>query len=242
MLLATRESMRTRTREEPQNPFLYDVLPDGSWKGSSCMVIGGGPSLEHFNWSLLRGWRTIGVNRVYEKHDPTIIFSMDKRFFNWAVTEAKYGKEAKKKFMESKAIKVWRWTPGRVFPSYIHIVEDFKNYSRAYYAISPSLKLGIGHGNNSGYAATNIAVCLGANPIYLLGFDLKVTDGKKHWHDGHPKSQPDKVLDNFRVSFERAKPKLSKMGVKVINVVVNNPSQTALKVYPIKTVKEVFGK
>jgi len=228
-------------RETPQNRFLYEVLPDGSWKGKPCVVIGGGPSLRQFDWSLLQGWLTIGVNRVYEKHDPTIIFSMDKRFFNWTVTEVQYGAEAKKKFLESKALKVWRWTPGRVFPSDILIVKDYVNYSKAYYAISPSLKLGIGHGNNSGYSAMNVAVCLGAKPIYLLGFDLKVSDGKKHWHDGHPRNQPEKVLSNFKLSFEKARPKLKKIGAEVINVVVDSPSQTELKSYPIKTVKEIFG-
>ena len=243
MFFATQEVMRMRSQREsdkPQNKFLWEVLPDGSWKGNPCVVIGGGPSLEEFNWSLLKGWLTIGVNRVYEWHDPDIIYSMDKRFFKWTVIEEKYGKQAKEKFLNSKALKVWRWTPGRVFPSYIHIVKDFKNYSKAYYAVSPSLKLGIGHGNNSGYGAMNIAVCLGANPIYLLGFDMKESDGKRHFHDGHPKKQPAKVLDNFRASFRKAKPQLEKIGIEVINVVVRNPDQTALKAYPIKTAEEVF--
>ena len=55
------------------NRFIYEVLPDRSWKGKPCIVVGGGPSLQDFDWELLCGWRVIGVNRVYEKFDPTII-------------------------------------------------------------------------------------------------------------------------------------------------------------------------
>jgi len=61
------------------NHFLIEVLPDNSWKGEDCYIIGGGPSLARFNWSLLKGKKTIGINRVYEKFDPSIIFSMDTR-------------------------------------------------------------------------------------------------------------------------------------------------------------------
>jgi len=46
------------------NHFLIEVLPDNSWKDEDCYIIGGGPSLKRFNWSLLKGKKTIGINRV----------------------------------------------------------------------------------------------------------------------------------------------------------------------------------
>jgi len=64
MFFATQEAMRMRSQREsdkPQNKFLWEVLPDGSWKGNPCVVIGGGPSLEEFDWNLLNGRLTIGV-------------------------------------------------------------------------------------------------------------------------------------------------------------------------------------
>ena len=44
----------------------------------------------------------------------------------------------------------------------------------------------LAHGNNSGYAAINLAVHLGAARIVLLGYDMG-NDGKvSHFHEGYP--------------------------------------------------------
>jgi len=154
--------------EQLTNRFIYEVLPDRSWKGKPCIVVGGGPSLTNFDWELLRGWRVIGVNRVYEKFDPTIIFSMDTRFLRW-ILNGKYGEEAREKFMASKAYKVWLCTYNCKLPPEIFIVKVWGNYSRGFRVFPDTMRNGIGHGNNSGYGALNLATCLGANPIYLRG-------------------------------------------------------------------------
>lgn len=39
---------------------------------------------------------------------------------------------------------------------------------------------------NSGATAIALAKKLGAENIYLYGFDCQYTDGKRHWHDDHP--------------------------------------------------------
>ena len=44
----------------------------------------------------------------------------------------------------------------------------------------------IRHGNNSGYAAMNLAYHLGAKRIVLLGFDMQNIAGKSHFHEGYP--------------------------------------------------------
>lgn len=48
-------------------------------------------------------------------------------------------------------------------------------------------KLPFHHAGNSGATALLLAKYLGAEKIYLLGYDLKITNGKKHWHGNHDK-------------------------------------------------------
>jgi len=229
--------------EQLTNRFIYEVLPDRSWKGKPCIVVGGGPSLTNFDWELLRGWRVIGVNRVYEKFDPTIIFSMDTRFLRW-ILNGKYGEEAREKFMASKAYKVWLCTYNCKLPPEIFIVKVWGNYSRGFRVFPDTMRNGIGHGNNSGYGALNLATCLGANPIYLLGFDMSyvrenpenILKLRTHWHDGHPQPhKPDTVnrfIDYFRVPAARAK----ELGIDIINL---NPN-SMLKCFPRRRREEVL--
>ena len=229
--------------EQLTNRFIYEVLPDRSWKGKPCIVVGGGPSLKDFDWELLRGWRVIGVNRVYERFDPTIIFSMDTRFLRW-IMDGRYGNEAKRKFIDSKAYKVWLCTYNCKLPPDIFIVKVWGNYSRGFRVFPNTMRMGIGHGNNSGYGALNLAVCLGANPIYLLGFDMNYEKGdladmlkiRTHWHDGHPQPhRPDTVkgfIDYFRVPAQRVK----EWGIDIINL---NPT-SRLNCFSKKRMEEIL--
>lgn len=155
------------------NRWLHEVLPDRSWKDGPCFVIGGGPSLDGFDWALLEGKRTIGINRAYEVMEPTIIFSMDTVFLN-RIHWGRYGEIAAKRFGASRSLKVWlvRNDPPISLPDGILLVKQWMDYKQATRAFPFSMVEGIGHGNNSGYAALNLACCLGANPIYLLGFDM----------------------------------------------------------------------
>lgn len=222
--------------EQLSNRFLYEVLPDRSWKGKACVIVGGGPSLKGFDWSLLRGWRVIGVNRVYERFDPTIIFSMDTRFLRWII-DGKYSHEVAEKFARSKAYKVWLCTYNCKLPKDIFIIRVWKTYSQGFHAFPATMREGIGHGNNSGYGALNLAACLGANPIYLLGFDMKYEGAKTHWHEGHPIPHRPNTVNQFIKYFPRAAIKLKEMGFEVINL---NPS-SALHCFPKKPLSEVLN-
>jgi len=200
------------------NRELREVLPDDSWKGKPCFIIGGGPSLKGFDWTRLKGKRTIGVNRAFEKFDPTINFSMDTRFLAWIEREA-YGQDMRKKFIKSPAYKVWQCTYISRLPEFIYIVKVPKmDYYGSCRAFSEKQKSGLGHGDNSGYGALNLACCLGANPIYLLGFDMKHENGKSHWHEGHPSDQDEKKVTTWIGHFRWASPVIRMRGFKVINL------------------------
>ncbi|GAH74688.1 unnamed protein product, partial [marine sediment metagenome] len=208
-----------------------NTLEDDAWKGQRCFIIGGGPSLRDFDFSKLKGELVIGVNRVYEEIDCTITFSLDSRYYMWIV-RGNLGVEAKRKFEDFKGYKVWLNSASFIpYPKDIYLLNSIGAE-----AFSWSLKDGLGGGSNSGYGAVNLAVCLGANPIYLLGFDMK-GDGKKQawWHDGYPAKQPDSVYRKYMERFNRIAPELKAKGIRVINL---NP-ESALKCFEFARFKDI---
>jgi len=116
------------------------VLPDGSWKNKPCFIVGGGPSLKDFNWHLLKGKRTIGVNRAFEKFEPTVMFSMDTRFLKWLLND-KYGSAARDRFLSLRSYRVWLCTYTVKLPDYIYIVKVYKHYRAGLRAFTWSLTL-----------------------------------------------------------------------------------------------------
>jgi len=221
---------RPRAPKAPADRNLAYMLPDGAWKGQRCFIIGGGPSLKGFDFSRLFGERVIAVNRAYEAC-PTadIMLAMDRRVYNM-ITEGRLGEDAKRKFEEFKGLKVWmRDVPGAM------LLRDAGGTG-----LTKTLRDGVCNGNNTGYAALNLAICLGADPIYLLGFDMK-GDGQGHqawFHTGYQAEQGESVYKKFIGAFEKAAPEIKQRGVRVINL---NP-ESALKAFEFGRVDEVLPK
>ncbi len=205
------------------NLNIHDVLPHGAWKGKRCFIVGGGPSLKGFDWGLLQGELSIGVNRAFEKYDPTIMFCMDPGMWGWIVSR-KFGPEVLQRYNEFKGYKVWTnniWL--NIPPEDNTYIADVKN-------LMPC-------GSNSGHSAINLAVLLGASPIYLLGFDMK-GDGKgrqKWWHDGYPTENSEQMYSGFITAMTKDAPRL--LGeAEVVNL---NPN-SALKCFPFDTIQHIF--
>ncbi|MHA1279800.1 MAG: hypothetical protein ACTSQ8_21565 [Candidatus Helarchaeota archaeon] len=193
--------------------MFFDIMPDNSWKDQRCFIVGGGKSLKDFKFSKLKNELVIGINRAYEKIDCTINFAMDHSLYEWIIN-GDLGMESKNKFNDFKGIKVWLDSAGYDYPDGIHILN--KSTGNAF---SKSLKEGIIGGSNSGLGALNLAVCLGANPIYLLGFDMKGEDGKQSWwHSGYPEKQREKVYKHFIESFNKVALALKSQGIEIINL------------------------
>lgn len=219
----------------PLNRSLHTRLPDYSWSREPCFIIGGGPSLRGFDFGSLQGkGKIIAVNRAYlDCPFADMLVFMDKsRFYRWAM-ENKLDKHSKQKFEDFKGIKV-----------YIFMAHDIPNVylvARAgKYGLSTSLEEGIYIGTNSGYSALSIALCLGANPIYLLGFDMKYERDAKgkpigHYHK-YPETQVEKVVKDFRKGFEDLAPELKMRGRRVINL---NPD-SGLKCFDFMKPEEVL--
>ena len=203
---------------------LWSVLKRGAWSGQRAFIIGGGPSLKGFNWDLLRGELTIGINRAFEKFDPSMMFCMDTRLWGWIV-RGDFGREAVRRYEEFTGMRVWIDNPSFIFPDDINVVGMGE--------LSPC-------GSNSGHAAVKLAMLLGANPIYLLGFDMRGNGkgGQKWWHDGYADKQPEGVYATFIKALTEDAPAIKATGTTVVNLT----PRSALKCFPHATASSVLRK
>ena len=170
-------------------------------KGIPCFLIGNGPSLEDVPLHLVKDYFSIGVNRVYlrGKFDPTILFWQDVELWR---TEKKF-------IRKMKAIK------------YARSVADPENLAyhfklRAGPFLVPSsatILYGLGA---SGPLSFELALCLGCNPIVLLGFDCKYKNGKTDFY-GKNKDHKAHTLTRCRMGLKWTKVWQEKGRVSIIN-------------------------
>ena len=208
---------------------LYESIPAGLWKGRRCFVVGGGTSLKGFDFSQLRGELVIAVNRAFEDIDTApVMLAQDARLWGWYQdhTSPEYlGDAARKKFDSFRGFKTWINCQAFPYPEDINIIDvigdadpnwDPSNYTQ-----------GLPMVTNSGANALMLAAVLGASPIYLLGFDMKGTDGHTaNYHVGYPDNNNDSVYQEFIPCFQKYAPKILSRS-KVINL---NP-QSELKTF-----------
>ena len=177
------------------------MLRDGMWSGSPCLIVGGGPSLA--KWP---GWtrrahafpgRRLTVNRAEEFVDGDLWLGVDSVFWRKSAAPRADGDPPR----------VWIDTGDKKPDVDLILPCAAKGVPNPHSALAwgRSLEEGVGCGGNSGFAALNLADILGADPIYLLGFDLKGENGKTaNWHEGYAHTKPaneslyDRYLEAFR--------------------------------------------
>jgi len=238
-IVKNRLSMLTERREDmkrkisPHRPF-SEVMKDGAWAGEKCFIIGGGRSLKGFDFERLRGQgRIIAINRAFEDLPfADICFFMDgsNTTFYGLVKNGQLDSDTRQKWNDFKGHKVYLNLVGRKLDD----VYSMRVLGRT--GLSNSIKKGIYHGNNSGVGAIGLAICLKANPVYLLGFDCKVTNGNAHYHSGYPRVLPKGTFPGFIKDFNKLGRFIARTKFKVINL---NP-QSGMRCFPFKTIDEIL--
>ena len=232
-MLKTKIRISTRARQ------ITDKFSSGSWKNKRCFILGGGPILQGFKFIRLENELTIGVNKTFMQFPVTLNYSMDLKFYNLVI--GKIGQSDQRTNLQEawknyRGIKVFLDPSAGIPDKSIYIVRRRKDKS-----LTIDLIKGIYGGNNSGFGAIQLAAALGANPIYLLGYDLKVDKAsqKTHWHNGYREtviSEFARKLNNFKECFEDNAVKMIEAGVEVINLTPNS----ALNHYPKKDFLEII--
>lgn len=222
--------------------LITDVLPNGAWSDERCLIIGGGPSLEGFDFSQLGGEKTIGINKAFVHYHATLNYSMDHTFFEMVELNRKPSQdhyELHQQWCQYSGIKVFLRTMRQQYNENVYCVSELGKKG-----ISLDLSQGIFQGNNSGCGAIMLAVALGCKKIGLLGYDFKIQqDGAKvktHWHDGYGKGTTRSLirnLESFRDCIEEIGPCLPEMGVSVYNL---NPD-SGLRCFEKISLKDFFS-
>ncbi len=145
-------------------------------------IVGGGPSLKGYDWNLLVGKRIIAINRAFQVlPNAEYVYFSDVRFFDWY----------KESLLQHKGLKI---TGGKI---------DHPAVVKYKFTGISGLDTRPGHlksGNNSLYAAMNLAYHLGVNTIVLLGLDMCFSATREtHWHSGY-------ITVNMVRQFPKMKP------------------------------------
>jgi len=223
------------SQADPSRPTrrLWEVLPDGIWRGQRCFLIGGGPSLKGFDFDRLHGERVIAINKAfYDAPFADIMFAMDRPLID-ELQSGRLGANYRDAFRDFGGLKIWLDISGYVYPPDVYSLP-----SAGEIGWTRSLRAGLYHGQNSGYGALNLAMVLKANPIYLLGYDLKEGPaGEKHYHDGYRSGWNPDALGKFRAAFAAGAAVLPPGAPRIINL---NPI-SMLRSFEFGDIDDVLG-
>lgn len=217
-------------------PCITTILSSESWKGKTCFLLGGGPSLKGFDFNLIKNFPTIGVNKSFITYSTDILYAMDNCFYDMVTSESNQRKKLYQQWLAFRGIKVFLRHSKKIgFAGDIYVVTNLRSK-----VLSFNLSHGIYGGNNSGFGALMLAIGLGCTRIGLLGYDLKIKkEGPKvitHWHGGYSRGNVNTFqgkLDKFRKCFEEFAPTFAKQKIDVVNLNLDS----ALKCFPKEDVK-----
>lgn len=164
--------------------------PSPEWSGQDAYVVGGGDSLRHFDWDLIRGKNTIGCNSNFILGASIIKINI----FGDRLWWEKIGKLQGHKFA------------GRFAACTTTAIKDAPDWLLSIPRTKKQMGLGtdkLAWNHNTGSLALNLALILGAKRVFLLGFDMKLGQDKKaNWHDlRYESARPDvypKFLEGWR--------------------------------------------
>jgi hypothetical protein len=169
------------------------ILSDGMWRNRRCFIIGGGPSLRTFDFRLIEEDLSIGVNMAF-RFNPTITYIADAQLLR------ELEQDPTCEWFRANTIKLVRNDisddPELTLLGCLGIRVQFVEGT----SWSSSLTDGLALANNSGLIALQIADILGADPIYLLGFDMweSPDDGEHNWHGYYKEKQlPEKKHSTY---------------------------------------------
>jgi hypothetical protein len=209
-----------------RNILLEKLIPEGSLEAAPRVwIIGGGPSLRGFDFSMLKGEIVLGVNRAYELDCITCSVISDPRLKDW-IEAGTLGEEALKKWNNLRVVKLFTVlenTPlvspeqDPVYVCYWNREIDAKPKTGRF-----SLK-DLGYSNNTGLRALQVALALGAKDIRLLGFDMgggeSIQSEQQWFHEGYPKSsrQNNSTYKRMIPKFQEVANQAAALGVSITN-------------------------
>lgn len=160
--------------------------PPKMWDGSTAYIIGGGPSVNQMDLSLIKDKHVIGVNNSYLLGSwVDVCWWGDMTWLDWH---------------KQKLSKLYHGLVATCNQN-SNVIKRNQNWIK-FFARGKPMGIDdrpgyISWNRNSGCSAINLAVNFGAKRVVLLGFDMSdAPDGKTHWHEGHKKAKKSKKKNN----------------------------------------------
>lgn len=198
------------------------------WQGETVAVIASGPSAREVDVDMLKGRaRVIAVNDSHKLCPwADMMYAADQRW--WQHHEYVLGFKGERWTQQQGKID---W-PDEAKQQGIHVMQSANKPGISF---APDL---IHTGINSGFQALNLAVLQGASRVLLLGVDLTLVRGRRHWFGDHPRIlHRDSPYSIFRQTFVDAAPQLLAADIKVVNC----SPVSALNCFPRMTVEEALS-
>lgn len=205
---------------------MWHTLCKPRWSGR-CVVAAPGPSLTKEVAEECLGEQVIAVQDAYRLlPEAEIMYFCDSEWFRhhkgcrdyvgeiWTSHSLAPANDKRKLFDEYKELNVIQGKEGNGFsfdPAFLH------------------------YGRNSGFQAVNLALLFGATSIVLVGFDMRIVEGKEHFFGGHPaglRGTTKEQFEGFVQAFEQAK---LPEGIEIFNATPGS----ALKCFPSITLDGV---
>lgn len=187
------------------------------WDSETVFIVGGGPSIKHLDFKKLENKSVVVTNNAYKSVPwASALFFADRIWYDWNKSE----------LYNFKNYKVT--TDSRVSgeKEIIYLPHE-----------GPYLSTNLSHSRrytNSGSGAMALAVKLGATKLILLGFDMRVVDGKFNYHSEHKREPSPEIYKNAYIrELVKMKPFFEELGITVINCTPNS----ALECFPMDVIE-----
>lgn len=202
------------------------VRADRRWAGR-CIVAASGPSLtDEAVVASCRGERVIAVNDAYRLlPEAAVLYACDLAW--WQSHNFCAGFAGEKWTSHSLSPK----NDKRSMPAGFMIIEgrDGAGFSRDAAAIH--------YASNSGFQAVNLALLFGADPIILVGFDMRPIEGRTHFFGEH--KAPLRGNAQFGAWCARFAAAAEKLGPTPR--IINATPGSALKCFPMMSLADALN-
>jgi len=172
---------------------------DNLYAGTPIFIISTGTSLRGFDFARLNGRVTIGINRVIEYYQPSILHFID-------ITAHKTHARALKTY-NGMIIAGEGAAPTHSHANVFEIGRNIDTFELSGDMTKLSRRVGRSfsdglYGGGAGCTALHTAILLGGDPIYLLGYDYYQDNGT-HF-DEYDESRNEKTFYNisYDISFD----------------------------------------
>lgn len=197
------------------------------WSGR-CIVAASGPSLTPEVAEMCRGERVIAVNDAYRLLPfADVLYACDAAWWDHHAGCRDFAGE--------------RWTSHSLSPKNdktkaadrldLRVIEGRE---AAGFSTDPAR---IHYASNSGFQATNLAILFGADPIILVGFDMRRIDGKSHFFGSH--KAPLRESSQYGVWCSRFTTAAQMLGGSP--TIINATPGSALKCFPMMPLPEALS-